>query len=55
VALFLISERAADSRSPWAGYLHTLPDTPPSPLYWADAQLELLAGTQLLQSLEGYE
>ena len=55
VALFLISERAAGSASPWAAYISTLPDQPPSPLFWGAAERELLAGTQLLQSLQSYE
>lgn len=55
VALFLISERAAGGASPWASYVQALPDEPPSPLFWGAAERELLAGTQLLQSLESYE
>lgn len=55
VALFLISERAAGSASPWAAYLQMLPEAPPSPLFWNAPERDLLAGTQLLQSLEAYE
>lgn len=55
VALFLISERAAGGGSAWAPYIQTLPEQPPSPLFWGSAERELLAGTQLLQSLESYE
>ena len=55
MALFLISERAAGSTSAWSGYLQTLPDAPPSPLSWGAAERDLLAATQLLQSLQGYE
>lgn len=55
MALFLISERAAGSASPWAAYLQTLPGAPPSPLFWGAHERDLLAGTQLLQSLEAYE
>lgn len=55
VALFLISERAAGSASPWAAYINTLPERPPSPMFWGAAERELLAGTQLLQTLQSYE
>jgi hypothetical protein len=55
VALFLIGERAAGSASPWAAYIGTLPEQPPSPLLWGAAERDLLASTQLLQSLLSYE
>jgi hypothetical protein len=55
VALFLISERAEGGASPWAAYINTIPEQPPSPLFWGAAERELLAGTQLLQTLQSYE
>ena len=54
LALFLVAERAKGADSEWAGYLASLPDQPESPLFWTPRQLELLDGTQLLQSIEGY-
>ena len=55
LVLVLIAERAAGSSSPWAGYIQSLPEAPPSPLFWGAAERRLLEATQLLQSLEGYE
>jgi len=53
LALFLLAERAAP-RSPWRPYLDALPDACGAPLFWSDAELAELEGTQVLTSVRGY-
>jgi len=53
VALFLAAEHVNPS-SPWSAYLASLPNELASPVAWPDAELELLRGTQLLHSVQGY-
>ncbi len=53
LALFLLAERAAP-RSPWRPYLDALPEECGAPLFWSDAELAELEGTQVLTSVRGY-
>ena len=53
IALFLLHERSSDSAA-WAPYVDALPEQPQMPLFWSDAELAELQGTQLLSSVEGY-
>ena len=53
IALFLLHERASPG-SAWRQYLDSLPGQPQMPLFWAEAELAELRGTQLLASVEGY-
>jgi len=53
LALFLLAERAAP-RSPWRPYLDALPAACGAPLFWSDAELAELEGTQVLTSVRGY-
>lgn len=58
LALLLLAERAAGSSSKLGPYLTAL--TGPSsvlmrsPLFWSEEELQLLQGTQLLESVRGY-
>ena len=53
LALFLLHERSQPG-SQWGPYLDSLPDTPGSPLFWSDAELAELEGSQVLASVVGY-
>jgi len=53
LALHLLAERA-DSASRWAPYLALLPAEPESTLFWSDAELAELAGSQLGASAISY-
>lgn len=58
LALLLMHARAAGAGGGGSGipaaYLAALPPALDSPLFWSDGDVDLLAGTQLLQSLYGY-
>ena len=54
IALFLLHERASPDTA-WREYIDTLPSQPQMPLFWSDAELAELQGTQLLASVEGYK
>ena len=53
IALFLLHERSA-TQSAWGDYLASLPAQPGVPLFWSEAELSELQGTQLLSSVQGY-
>ena len=53
LALFLLHESGRPA-SPWRAYLDTLPQTGGAPLFWSDAELRELQGTQVLLSVRGY-
>ena len=53
IALFLLHERSS-SGAAWEPYMNVLPKQPEMPLFWGDAELAELQGTQLLSSVEGY-
>eukprot|EP00775_Hariotina_reticulata_P010446 gene10446-10604_t len=38
-----------------AAYVNSMPSQPNSPLFWSDEQLQMLQGTQLLESVQGYK
>lgn len=52
-ALLLVHERFV-AKGEWADFVASLPSTPGSPLFWSEAQLEGLRGSQVLQDLQGY-
>ena len=53
LALFLLHE-SGQLASPWRAYLDTLPSEGAAPLFWSDAELRELQGTQVLLSVRGY-
>jgi hypothetical protein len=53
IALFLLHERSA-AQPAWGEYLASLPAQPGMPLFWTEAELSELEGTQLLSSVQGY-
>ena len=53
LALFLLYEGGQPS-SPWRPYLDTLPAQGVAPLFWSEAELKELEGTQVLLSVQGY-
>ena len=53
LALFLLHE-SGQRASPWRPYLDTLPPEGAAPLFWSDAELRELQGTQVLLSVRGY-
>lgn len=53
IALFLLHERSA-AQPAWGEYLASLPAQPGMPLFWSEAELSELQGTQLLSSVQGY-
>ena len=53
LALFLLHE-SGQPASPWRAYLDTLPSEGAAPLFWSDAELRELQGTQVLLSVRGY-
>jgi len=53
LALMLVYERFVGASPAWAPYINSLPTTPTSPLFWKE-HLELLQGTQLMESLQAY-
>jgi [ribulose-bisphosphate carboxylase]-lysine N-methyltransferase len=59
LALLLLAERAAGSSSKLGPYLTGLTDPSSvlmrSPLFWSEEELQLLQGTQLLESVRGYK
>lgn len=54
LALLLLAERA-NSSSRLRPYISSLPSQPDSPLFWTDEEVQLLQGTQLLESVLGYK
>lgn len=54
LALLLLAERGNPGSS-LAPYIASLPSAPDSPLFWSDEELRLLAGTQLLELVQGYK
>jgi len=54
VGLFMIRERAAGEASPWAPYLATLPEETDAPVFWSNAELKHLEGTQLAFQVQNY-
>eukprot|EP00884_Botryococcus_braunii_P017311 jgi/Botrbrau1/4263/Bobra.0390s0003.1 len=54
LALFLITERDAPG-SAFKAYIDLLPQRPNLLVFWSDAELEELAGTQLLESVAAYK
>lgn len=53
LALFLLYE-CGQPNSPWRPYLDTLPAQGVAPLFWSEAELKELEGTQVLLSVQGY-
>jgi [ribulose-bisphosphate carboxylase]-lysine N-methyltransferase len=53
IALFLLHERS-NPASEWQPYLASMPPQSTSPVGWNEDELQLLAGTQLLTSVQGY-
>eukprot|EP00879_Flechtneria_rotunda_P027161 GHRR01029036.1.p1 GENE.GHRR01029036.1~~GHRR01029036.1.p1 ORF type:complete len:413 (+),score=108.05 GHRR01029036.1:175-1413(+) len=54
LALLLLVEKA-NPGSKLQQYISSLPSQPNSPLFWSDDELQLLQGTQLLESILGYK
>lgn len=54
LALTLLTERA-NPGSKLRSYISSLPSQLDSPLFWTDEELQLLQGTQLLESVLGYK
>lgn len=54
LALFLVAEREAPT-SAFKGYINFLPSQPNLLVFWNNAELEELAGTQLLENVEAYK
>ena len=55
LALLLLHARSPEGvSSPFAPYAAALPSEPDAPVFWSDAELELLAGTQVGDAVEGY-
>eukprot|EP00882_Tetradesmus_deserticola_P024104 GHRQ01026330.1.p1 GENE.GHRQ01026330.1~~GHRQ01026330.1.p1 ORF type:complete len:451 (+),score=161.10 GHRQ01026330.1:119-1471(+) len=54
LALLLLAEKGQPGSS-WSQYISSLPSQPNSPLFWSDEELQLLEGTQLLESVLGYK
>ena len=52
VVFAVMYEQARGTDSPWHGYLKTLPDSEPLPIFWSPEDVELLAGTELEEMLE---
>eukprot|EP00878_Enallax_costatus_P013966 GHUV01014605.1.p1 GENE.GHUV01014605.1~~GHUV01014605.1.p1 ORF type:complete len:347 (+),score=91.08 GHUV01014605.1:276-1316(+) len=54
LALVLLAERAAPG-SRLRSYISSLPSQLDSPVFWSEKELQLLQGTQLLESVMGYK
>lgn len=54
LALLLLHERATRAGAAPAQFVASLPATLDTPLFWADDEIDMLQGTQLLQQLYGY-
>lgn len=54
LTLLLLAEKAVPG-SKLMLYVSSLPSLPNTPLFWSDEQLQLLKGTQLLESVMGYK
>eukprot|EP00238_Polyblepharides_amylifera_P015097 CAMPEP_0196582864 /NCGR_PEP_ID=MMETSP1081-20130531/41028_1 /TAXON_ID=36882 /ORGANISM="Pyramimonas amylifera, Strain CCMP720" /LENGTH=476 /DNA_ID=CAMNT_0041903577 /DNA_START=158 /DNA_END=1588 /DNA_ORIENTATION=- len=50
VVILLLSERSKEGASKWGPYIKLLPQHLPLPMFWEDAELAELEGTQVLQS-----
>jgi hypothetical protein len=54
LTLLLLAEKG-NPGSKIAAYVNSMPSQPNSPLFWSDEQLQMLQGTQLLESVQGYK
>lgn len=55
ITLALVAERFGSSSNPeFKAYVDSLPSSTNSPLFWSDEQLQMIQGTQLLESVMGY-
>ena len=52
VVFAVMYELAQGAESPWHGYLRTLPEMEPLPIFWSAQDVELLAGTEMEEMLE---
>lgn len=56
LCVYLMAERAAGPSSPLSAYLSAAPgpEGHPSPLFWTEAELAEIKGTQLMDKVQGY-
>ncbi|WIA29476.1 hypothetical protein OEZ86_011977 [Tetradesmus obliquus] len=54
LTLLLLAEKGQPGSS-LSQYISSLPSQPNSPLFWSDEELQMLEGTQLLESVMGYK
>jgi hypothetical protein len=54
LTLLLLAEKGQPGSS-LSQYISSLPSQPNSPLFWSDEELQMLEGTQLLDSVLGYK
>ena len=52
VVFAVMYELARGPESPWHGYLRTLPEMEPLPIFWSSEDVELLAGTEMEDMLD---
>ena len=52
VVFAVMYELARGAQSPWHGYLRTLPEMEPLPIFWSSEDVELLAGTEMEEMLD---